>query len=85
MPTYSYRCKPCRRAFDDFVAISERDGVCCSACGRRAERVFAPPVEVNTFKEDTYWFGPNDPVVVRSKRQLLDECERRGKVSIGYG
>lgn len=85
MPTYSYRCRRCKATFDEFTSISDRDNVVCSACKVKAKRLFSPPVETTVFNEDVYWFAPNEPVMIRSKRQLLDECKRRGKVSLGYG
>lgn len=87
MPTYPYQCSQCKTSLDLFCDIPERDTQVCPTCGRALVRQFAHNTHgiQSPFKEDWYWFKPQERVLISSKRQLLDECKRRGKVSIGYG
>jgi len=46
--------------------------------------IVSPP-EVGQWKPDWYWFSPKERIWIESKRQLLDTCKQKGKVSLGYG
>lgn len=84
MPNYSLECPECRKAVERYCPISERNKQRCDACNARLKRVFGP-TRFSVWKEDWYWFDTKTKKRISSKRQLLDECERREKVSIGYG
>lgn len=39
MPTYTYRCRKCEHAFEEFHGIRDNKPRKCPQCGARAERV----------------------------------------------
>lgn len=41
MPTFSFRCKKCGKAYDAFTSYSKIDTVTCPACGDKSkERIY---------------------------------------------
>lgn len=83
MPRYDYECHKCRTQEERHVPIAERNLQKC-ACGELLVRIFVPP-HIEIWKPDFWDFhGPQDRVFVKSKRQLRDECEKRGKYSPAY-
>ena len=77
------RCQQCKHVQDVFCAIEERNNRHCE-CGGEMKQIFVPP-NFSVWKEDDYWFDSKTKIHISSKRQLLDECKKRGKISIGYG
>jgi len=84
MPTYDYWCPACGRPAERRCEIAKRDAQECG-CGSRLRRVLSAP-RLNLFGEREFWLEgarPEGRVVVRSKRQLHEECRKRGKVVLG--
>ncbi len=42
MPTYQYECRECRKFFDAYVPIKNRDSARCPTCGNTARRLISP-------------------------------------------
>lgn len=84
MPLYIYKCNYCKTETELFRSVKERDCVSICECGRDRERILTPQVSVDIWKPQ--WFEHIDvnPIYIESKKQLKEECEKRGVVSIGY-
>ncbi len=85
MPTYDMECPKCKWAGEVVCFIDERNRQPCPSCGSMAKIVFSVPF-VQTWKPS--WFGlngPSDSVYITSKKQLFEECRKRGKFAEGYG
>lgn len=66
MPFYQYDCPDCEVIWDEFRHVSDRNSVCCSHCGKKAERFvvatgvgFAKDSKIRDGKGTPIWF-PND-------------------------
>lgn len=67
-----------------FCAIAERDAQRCPMCRGALKRHMSVPQPV-MFKGEWYHFhGPEDAAFVTSKRQLFEECRKRGKYAEGH-
>ncbi len=42
MPTYEYYCEHCKRKFEQYHSVEERDQGVCEVCGAQCKRVFVP-------------------------------------------
>lgn len=84
MPLYNYKCpsNDCEHEFSEIQSIADRESCPCPNCGILAEQqLSAPPSYM--FKEG-WWehIGP-EPIYVKSKSQLRDECEKNDCIATG--
>jgi len=84
MPLYNYKCDACKHGFESYSTISRRKKAKCR-CGKTADQVLVSrPAAVHSFKLG--WFehiGP-DPIYVKNKKQLREECNRHGCYAKGF-
>jgi len=87
MPTYDYECQKCHGRFDLTRPIAERNKrVRCPNCRAVAKRLILAPASGAWKRPITFDMqGPGTGVKCTSKKHLLEECKKRGKVSLGYG
>ena len=85
MPRYDFACRSCGIEFEANVPVAERDNVACPRCGavlgvvRRA----VYPVAVHLWKPQFFEHIDVKPIWIESKRQLKEECAKRGLIPIG--
>lgn len=79
MPNYDYTCSSCLNEWTENVMIAQRNRVKCS-CGEKATLQIRAP-GVSAFKP--MWFRDIDvkPMFISSKRELKDECDKRGLIA----
>lgn len=77
MVVKDFRCPRCEaKALDLLCAPIESPPIC--SCGVQMERFFTAGSKFHPFREGFYEHLDVNPVYVTSKRQLKDECKRRG-------
>ena len=82
MPTYDGRCKQCKRRYEFFTPIKDRDKAECPFCGSPLFRVPAAPNvhTVKPFVEDNI---DGTPRVVSSRKQLKEIIHRHNETHPG--
>lgn len=79
MPLYDFRCKTCGLVWEDLIAADAPDPSC--QCGGLSERLISLPTPI-LFREGWYNDIDTEPMYISSKKQLRDECRKRGLTSI---
>lgn len=74
MPLYDFRCVSCGR-IDEHIAKYGEEMVC--ACGAPMERLVTA-AKYRSFREGWWEHLDAEPIYIRSKRQLKEECTKRG-------
>lgn len=64
--------------------VAARDRQRCRDCGTKLDRHLSLPQLALFHRRTLELDGPGEAVTVESRRQLIDECRRRGKVHRGY-
>ena len=75
MPIYDFECRVCKSIFEEIVHPDRKFAMC--KCGHTAEKIFSgthfvpfkPYIETNLGDE---------PIEIKSKKQLRRECEKVG-------
>lgn len=75
---HDYECEACGLVFENILPFEQRETDC--TCGGIAHRIVTPfkKHQVDIFQPDFYEELGDDCPYIESKRQLADECERRG-------
>ena len=83
MPRYDFSCHGCGLEFEAHVPIEERDNVQCPRCGNPTNRREVYPFAAHIWKPR--WFEHIDtyPIYIESKKQLKEECKKRGLIPLG--
>lgn len=78
--TYEYYCENCGKEFDEVRTMEERnDPIDCLVCGSSdTHRTFRSGCNVFVFEPMWYEHIAEDPIYIESKRQLKEECDKRG-------
>lgn len=77
MPLYEYRCPRCNKTITLYRRVEDRPRtIYCEVCHTPACRVYS--VNLSIFKPG--WWEDIDvrPIWIESKKQLIEECEKRG-------
>jgi len=86
VPTYEYACLACGRRFDVIKPVREyaRQEVCPACRSARTKRLIAVSQGAHTWRPG--WWEDIDikPIWIESKRQLIEECKKRGLVPVGW-
>ena len=77
MPLYQYQCLQCNYEEEARNRVDERADHLCSKCGSQSKIKFAPFNPI-VFQEQVFEHLDVNPVRVSSRRQLKEECKRRG-------
>lgn len=81
MPLYQYECKTCKKKWEEFRTIITRNTFNkCRRCGDGGKLVMKAS-QVSTFKPLHMTNLDVEPVFVESKKQLKEECKKRGVMS----
>jgi len=86
MPIHNFRCPNCG-LFERFQSIDElRDEETCQVCGSTSRKTFELFTHnngggVRIFKPMWFEHIAPEPIYVESRKQLREECEKRGKYS----
>lgn len=83
MITYEYQCYECDNTWDEEREMVDRNNPSpCPECGStETGRDFTGGVRVEVFEPMVYdHIGP-DPILITSKRQLKEECNKAGVVA----
>lgn len=80
MPLYNYECD-CGERFDEFVPYDRRNEVKCGKCSRLATKLLSTESKPVVFEPMWYHDIAERPIFVESKRQLKEECKKRGLVA----
>lgn len=78
MPIYTYECKKCQAVFEAFNSIASRKQSQCPKCGENGDLTIGRPAAVHGFKLGWFEHIAHEPVYIKSKKHLKEECERRG-------
>ena len=80
MPRYDYECEKCKRRWDSFNHIVDRDTEMC--CGQKASRIlFSPTQTLDIFQPMVYTDICDTPLLISSKSQLREECKKHGVIA----
>lgn len=79
MPTYKVKCKTCSKVFEVYTRIAECGNIKCE-CGGDTN-IIPSPSSVHIFKEEWYEHIDENPIFIKSKKQLKEECEKRGMIA----
>lgn len=80
MPIYTVQCPSCNIKYDALVSVEDRHNILCNECNETVEIVLTAP-KVHTFPAG-YWDNLDiNPVYIDSKKQLKEECDKRGLAS----
>lgn len=86
MPLYELKCLSCKKEFESFSKIDERETIRCPGCGGKSK------ILMSLLNKD--WFHPftsedfdGTPTEVRSKNHYKELCEKHGVYSraLGHG
>ena len=82
MPLYAYRCEKCGREWEEWRKIEERLDVKCE-CGGKAVIDFRKFGKRNVMFFTPYTYEDLDvyPIHITSKKQLKEECKKRGLIA----
>ena len=85
MPRYDYSCYACGVEFEANVPVEQRDSVSCPRCGatQSVARRTVYPFAAHIWKPQWFEHIDTKPIWIESKRQLKEECEKRGLIPIG--
>ncbi len=81
MPLYDYICPKCELQSEHINKIAERQNQPCDNCGANMN-IQLTVGQYIPFKEGWYEHIDKKPIYCSSKRQLRDECRKRGLTSI---
>jgi putative FmdB family regulatory protein len=76
MPLYKVRCSKCNKEFEAFAMIKDRLTIKCS-CGS-GTTIVPCATGIHIFKADWYEHIDEEPIWIESKKQLKEECDKRG-------
>lgn len=79
MPLYEYECRVCGKRFEKVVPLSERERV--RHCGKRAKLLVPSRFAAHVWKPTWFEHLDTKPILIESKRQLKEECEKRGLIA----
>ncbi len=77
MPTYDYECEKCGKEVTKFRLIADRHNLLSCECGGKCKKIVGLS-RVNVFKPLFMTNLDVNPVWVESKKQLREECKKRG-------
>lgn len=81
MPLYDYKCE-CGKEFEALRTIDECESAPCE-CGKTASRTFSTrAARYHAFPEGWWDTLDVEPVYIKNKRQLKEECAKRGLSSV---
>ena len=80
MPLYDFKCEKCKHIFEEYSKIADKDEVRCTECGGPTKTIIAPR-KVILFRTGWYEHIDKDPMYITSKKQLKEECRKRGLTS----
>ena len=78
MPLYTYQCLNCDRTFEAFSTIDDRKFSECAGCESIAELTIGRPAAVHDFALGWFEHLAHEPIYIKSRKQLKEECNRRG-------
>lgn len=81
MPLYDFKCDECTHIFERLCKYEDRDDMKCPTCGMSASPLISRSQPI-LFKEGWYEHIDKKPLYITSKKQLKDECTKRGLTSI---
>jgi hypothetical protein len=82
MPIYNYECS-CGKSKELVARVSERVERLPCECGEWMQQIIVSP-QIEVFPSG-YWEDIDvNPVYISSKRQLVEECTKRGVYAKGY-
>lgn len=79
MSIFDFRCPTCKAELLDVFLLSGEEGPKC--CSQPMEKFFTSGTKHFPFKEGWYEHLDTQPIYIQSKRQLREECEKRGLTS----
>lgn len=83
MPRYDVVCEWCGKETEVWVRIDERDNIACPACGRPARRRAVYRFAAHIWKPQWFEHIDTKPIYIESKKQLREECKKRGLIPLG--
>lgn len=81
MPAYDFRCDSCHVKFEIQCPVADRGKVKCPKCGAKATQLFSVP-RLNIWPTEIYHEICPTPLEISSKRQLREECKKRGLIPL---
>jgi len=85
MPLYPFKCPKCEKEVDIYSTVENRDSTqICLDCKTFMTRQIITSQAIEIFKEEVWEHIANDPITIRSKKQLKEECKKHGCYSVGY-
>lgn len=77
MPLYDYECEKCKKIFDDYKPVDEREYSTCPDCKGRAKKIFTlSNFNFSIFHDYVDYHIGSEPVHIKSKehkKQILKE------------
>lgn len=80
MPIYDVRCESCKKEREVFCSVSESGSQVCD-CGGLMRVVIATKVNFHRFRGGFHEHLAAEPIYIKSKKHLQDECRKRGLTS----
>ncbi len=85
MPVYTQQCLTCEHVFDDFRVIdSYDDNPLCPKCHTETKRIIARSGAFHAFPAGIWEHINVEGIEIRSKKHLIQECNKRGVAAVGY-
>jgi len=81
MPLYRYQCKACNHEFEKHRTIEERYNVLCPECGGKEVEIIIKAPSYHPFPEGWWEHLDVKPIYISSRRQLKEECKKRGLIA----
>lgn len=76
MPIYDFQCQDCYNVEEHIAGVEERQRLCVKCGGTMNRLISAAPY--HKFKEGYWEHLDAEPIYIKSKRQLKEECVKRG-------
>ena len=82
MPIYQYKCKVCRKEFDEFKHIKDRNNTKCK-CGGDVQLLIKTNKHMGIHIWKPYWEEniTHQPVLVESKNHLKKLCKKNDVIA----
>lgn len=82
MPLYRYECKDCLERFESFAKIDNRYDASCPECGSNQTQLLISMANRGFVLEPQYFEHlDTEPVWIKSKKHLKQECKKRGVIA----
>jgi len=83
LPRYQVRCPKCKKEWEAYAPVAERNNIRCETCGELVERQEVYQFAAHIWKPQWFEHLDTKPIYIESKKQLKREAEKRGLIAVG--